>query len=333
MDVDRALDDDDDDADDLEWSLGFLERPIDVEALRRHHFPSKAGGAPAWLDPVRVPYEEELRTARGERMDFLLQVYAPVDEEHSAFHRTIYVFVSPHGGETHEAGGARAFRGQLPRANAYYDWNPTPNGGEVNGLGAALEATRRRRCDWWDVSASECETTMRAPTRAFEEYELVVETEERADENEEELLANATEVGADMSAEDLEAIEQEVVDKDMEQLATFHVMLHKDPEQVLRYCPEPGAKPTWPSVTHAPNTDNIPSCARCGAPRKFEFQILPTLVSQLGVDSESDYALDFGSMAVYTCSKSCPPIECDEVGRRTGAYAEEYIVVHPPLNQ
>lgn len=98
MDVDRAVDDDDDDADDLEWSLGFLERPIDVEALRRHHFPSKAGGAPAWLDPVRVPYEEELRTARGERMDFLLQVYAPVDEEHSAFHRTIYVFVSPHGG-------------------------------------------------------------------------------------------------------------------------------------------------------------------------------------------------------------------------------------------
>ena len=110
-------------------------------------------------------------------------------------------------------------------------------------------------------------------------------------------------------------------------------MLKNDPDQVLRYCPEPGAKPVWPSVTHAPNTDVIPCCERCGAPRKFEFQILPTIISQLGVDAESDYALDFGSVAVYTCSKSCAPVPCDETNRRTGAYAEEYVVVHPPLNQ
>ena len=138
-------------------------------------------------------------------------------------------------------------------------------------------------------------------------------------------------MGSEMCIRD--RIEAAVVDEDMEQLATFHVMLKNDPEQVLRYCPEPGAKPLWPSVTHAPNTDNIPHCERCGAPRKFEFQILPTIISQLGVDAESDSALDFGSIAVYTCSKSCAPVACDEGDDRTGAYAEEYVLVHPPLNQ
>lgn len=335
MEIDRDVDDGADALEDArEWSLGFLERPTHARALARHAFPSKVGGSPAWMDPVRVPYDEELRAVSGNALEFLLQVYAPVDEEVSAFHRTIYVFVNSHGGETHEAGGARAFRGQLPRANGYYAWDPLPEGMVGREVSEGELAQRRMRCDRWDVSASECEAAMRAPTRVFDEYELVVETLERDDADESEgMKYMSSDVGADMTAEELDAIEAEVVDPDLEQLATFHVMLQQAPEQVLRYCPEPGAKPLWPSVTRAPSTDTIPCCPRCGAARKFEFQILPTIVSQLGIDAESDYSLDFGSIAVYTCSRSCPPVECDEARRRTGAYAEEYVVVHPPLNQ
>ena len=321
-------------SDGREWSLGFLERARDETTTRRERFPSKAGGAPAWLDPVRVPYDEELRAEDGETLDFLLQVYAPVDEEPTAFHRTVYVFASSSGGETHGPRGCRAFRGQLPRENAYYAWDPLPEGMLGRELSREEADARRARCDRWDVSARECEAEMRAPTKTYPEYELVVETEERDEMEASEAMkyVNGT-GGEDMTADDVEEIEAEVVNKDMEQLATFHVMLKNDPDQVLRYCPEPGAKPVWPSVTHAPNTDVIPCCERCGAPRKFEFQILPTIISQLGVDAESDYALDFGSVAVYTCSKSCAPVPCDETNRRTGAYAEEYVVVHPPLNQ
>ena len=321
-------------SDGREWSLGFLERARDETTTRRERFPSKAGGAPAWLDPVRVPYDEELRAEDGETLDFLLQVYAPVDEEPTAFHRTVYVFASSSGGETHGPRGCRAFRGQLPRENAYYAWDPLPEGMLGRELSREEADARRARCDRWDVSARECEAEMRAPTKTYPEYELVVETEERDEMDASEAMkyVNGT-GGEDMTADDVEEIEAEVVNKDMEQLATFHVMLKNDPDQVLRYCPEPGAKPVWPSVTHAPNTDVIPCCERCGAPRKFEFQILPTIISQLGVDAESDYALDFGSVAVYTCSKSCAPVPCDETNRRTGAYAEEYVVVHPPLNQ
>ena len=323
------MDDDDDDAlsDDREWSLGFLERARRDDDLEAWRFPSKAGGAPAWMDPVRVPRASALETNEGERMAFLCQVYAPVDAEASAFHRTVYVFVNgTRGGETHARGGARAFRGQLPRANAFYGWDPVAEGEAGRALTAEETATRRARCDWWDASA--------AATKTYPEYELVVETEERGEGD---AMGGGEcvdgDVGGDMTAEEIDAIEAAVVDEDMEQLATFHVMLKNDPEQVLRYCPEPGAKPLWPSVTHAPNTDNIPHCERCGAPRKFEFQILPTIISQLGVDAESDSALDFGSIAVYTCSKSCAPVACDEGDDRTGAYAEEYVLVHPPLNQ
>ena len=140
-------DDGDDDAlsDDREWSLGFLERARDDDDLKSWRFPSKAGGAPAWMDPVRVPRASALTTPRGERMAFLCQVYAPVDAETSAFHRTVYVFVNgTRGGETHASGGARAFRGQLPRANAYYAWDPVPEGGAGRALTAEETAARRR---------------------------------------------------------------------------------------------------------------------------------------------------------------------------------------------
>ena len=144
-------------SDGREWSLGFLERARDETTTRRERFPSKAGGAPAWLDPVRVPYDEELRAEDGETLDFLLQVYAPVDEEPTAFHRTVYVFASSSGGETHGPRGCRAFRGQLPRENAYYAWDPLPEGMLGRELSREEADARRARCDRWDVSARECE--------------------------------------------------------------------------------------------------------------------------------------------------------------------------------
>jgi hypothetical protein len=64
---------------------------------------------------------------------------------------------------------------------------------------------------------------------------------------------------------------------------------------------------------------SIPACG-CGAPRVFEFQVLPSLLHVLEVDKHCDspsdkltgleaaYAhsgMNFGNIAVYTCSKAC----------------------------
>lgn len=51
----------------------------------------------AWLDPKDLPSQQQLTcTASGKPLNFLLQVYAPPEEEiEGAFHRTMFVFVSP----------------------------------------------------------------------------------------------------------------------------------------------------------------------------------------------------------------------------------------------
>ena len=79
-----------------------------------------------------------------------------------------------------------------------------------------------------------------------------------------------------------------------------------------------------------------PPCARCGAPRWFEFQILPQLLGAIEPEADggggggSDGAaaanplapsagsLDWGTACVYTCSASC-------AGADGGEYAEEYV--------
>lgn len=41
-------------------------------------------------------------------------------------------------------------------------------------------------------------------------------------------------------------------------------------------------------------------CENCGSDRSFEFQVLPQLLHYIKSDR-----VDFGSLSVYTCSKSC----------------------------
>ena len=45
------------------------------------------------------------------------------------------------------------------------------------------------------------------------------------------------------------------------------------------------------------------ACQHCGAPRVFELQLMPPLVYLLKANSSVD--VEFGTVLVYTCSKSC----------------------------
>ena len=185
----------------------------------------------------------------------------------------------------------------------------------------------------------------------YPEFEIVVEPESDADEascssmdsegvvadtnDDDKKMSNANtnkkkmfqSIGDEAITEtDLKEIASGVIDSDAQRLATFSVKLAKFPDQVLRYCPAQNAKAMWPSKSLAPDDRNIPDCPRCRGKRRFEFQILPTIVSFI-VPKESvelnDSSLDFGSIAVYTCSQSCA---------LEGEYAEEYVLVHPPMN-
>ena len=377
--------DDESEGGDLEWNIGFVEPlPSDpaerrdaIASMRRQHFPCKVGGKPAWLDPVDVPTAKQLKCLyTREPLDFLMQIYAPVDDEPTAFHRSVFLFVSPHGGDLHRPGAVRAFRSQLPRDNAFYPDEPARVGGPLQELSDAQQARYDARHDRWADRPTDVGALVRAP-KTFPERELVVEPETFDDDDAAESASDedgnkngsgdgdgdaplAARVpravsdetrkprdaktvpaellgkGSDVSARELRELEK-MQDKDQVQLSRFHLRLRRsDPTQVIRYCFEAGADALWPSVTRAPPRDEktVPPCPRCFAPRAFEFQVLPQIINHLDVDSELASAVDFGTMAVYTCSKSCAPPQTESAAGEdaSAAYAEEIVLVHPPLN-
>jgi pre-rRNA-processing protein TSR4 len=385
--------DDESEGGDLEWNVGFVEPMPEghaekrraKQAMQRQHFPCKVGGRPAWLDPVDVPTATQLKCLyTREPLDFLMQIYAPVDDEPNAFHRSVFVFVSPHGGDLHRPGAVRAFRSQLPRENAFYPDAPATIGGLVQELSAEQQRAYDRRNDRWADRPSDGGSAGRR-LKTFPEAEILVEPEtfdddpegsggddgrsdseddpeddpeddekskrrrsrhaKRVSTEEPFDLEASLKKGSDVTARELRELEK-MQDKDQVQLSRFHLRLRRsDPTQVVRYCFEDGAEPLWPSVTRAPQrTDRtVPPCPRCLAPRKFEFQVLPQIINHLDVDSELASAVDFGTMAVYTCSKSCAltaggHAERSDDGTAEGipemsaAYAEEIVLVHPPLN-
>ena len=97
------------------------------------------------------------------------------------------------------------------------------------------------------------------------------------------------------------------------------------PGQVLRYAHGADTAPLLLSRASKPGA--VPPCSRCGAARWFEFQILPQLVVEIEkAEAKGDHAgdeaddavsetvlrelrderaLDWGTVAVYSCSKSC----------------------------
>jgi pre-rRNA-processing protein TSR4 len=143
--------------------------------LLRHRFPCKIGGRPvstpiecprnmasthrisvpitpddacdslqAWLDPLQLPNHQQLACPiTGQVMQFLLQIYCPIDANpDDAFHRSIYLFISPTGDHLATPGAVKALRCQLPRVNPFYSDQPAK---ESDLLPKALEVRRQVR--------------------------------------------------------------------------------------------------------------------------------------------------------------------------------------------
>ncbi|KAL5130263.1 Programmed cell death protein 2 [Glycine soja] len=157
QDQDDDFDNNDDDDEEHEpITLGFVDKPKNNWSLRRQYFPSKAGGVPAWLDPLNIPSGGSFVCDNcGDPLQFLLQVYAPTEKE-TTCHRMLFVFMCPSMKcllrDQHEqwkrhpekpSKSLKVFRCQLPRANPFY----SPECPQYNkshkpaGSGAAL-------CDW-----------------------------------------------------------------------------------------------------------------------------------------------------------------------------------------
>ncbi|PIO74970.1 programmed cell death protein 2 domain protein [Teladorsagia circumcincta] len=58
------------------------------------------------------------------------------------------------------------------------------------------------------------------------------------------------------------------------------------------------------ATDRAPPLKVAPPCERCGAPRCFELQLMPHLLSLIGVD-QIGHSIDWASIYVFTCSQTC----------------------------
>ncbi|XVE68580.1 hypothetical protein DITRI_Ditri09bG0079700 [Diplodiscus trichospermus] len=139
---DKEEDEDDDEEEEEEVEddviLGFVEKHEHSWSLLRQQFPSKAGGVPAWLDPDNLLSGKScVCDICGEPLQFLLQVYAPLVEKDSTFHRTLFVFMclsmncllrDQHEQWKHhpekQSRSVKVLRCQLPRVNPFYSSEP-----------------------------------------------------------------------------------------------------------------------------------------------------------------------------------------------------------------
>jgi pre-rRNA-processing protein TSR4 len=303
----------------------------------------------------------------------LSQVYAPTDDNPNAFHRTIYIFLSPDGSSLSSPGAVKAFRCQLPRKNSFYPFDPpkkesrAPPALSTSQLEASLQRDPWKSEEYAAVTAKDKSTKQTTSTAAennkidgknqqesqtqqpviFTEAELVVEPEpdETGPEKDAQTAAllakyqHHRETEGEYTEEELPT---EIVDsfensvpEAQQHFALFAAQIAKEPSQVLRYCFEPGAKPLCPAPGGIPEASNVPCCARCGASRRFEFQVMPQLLNHLGVDVADPKAPDWGTIAVYSCSESCSggaeelPAEAAESSK--SSYIEEFVWVQPPV--
>ncbi|KAG9444690.1 hypothetical protein H6P81_016030 [Aristolochia fimbriata] len=137
-DTEEVDEEDEEEEEAISVTLGFVEKPKSPRFLLRELFPCKAGGVPAWLDPVDLPSgQASLCDICKEPLQFLLQVYAPLFEKASTFHRTLFVFMCSSMScllqDQHEQWkrksekpnrSVKVFRSQMHRSNTFYSSEP-----------------------------------------------------------------------------------------------------------------------------------------------------------------------------------------------------------------
>lgn len=192
-------------------------------------------------------------------------------------------------------------------------------------------STAHQRVDWKLRHKKECDSTTNETSKEtlpneflFAEKELVIEAEEYEE-------PKCKETPAEAEAKQLKEYEDlvksgkvglaNVPDAEIEQYAggeevkedkifnKFKERIKVSPDQVLRY--DRGGSPLWMTAKNQNQSEDVPPCQVCNAPRSFEFQIMPQLLNDLNTAE-----LDWGTIVVYSCSKDC------DIGDK---YVEEFV--------
>jgi len=321
--------------------LGFFETPEQNELLLFQEGNwnkwdgGVAGGLPIWL----FPHDGVKCLGCDASMSFLLQLYAPLDDNENAFHRVLYVFVCRTCSDQ-----ITVLRGQLPQLNEFYveccqgdDNVPSPN---TNPLATkpSIEklfsrkiivveremAVVKNACYVCGVQTKTACSSCHSVHYCSKEHQ-----KEHWPKHKEvcKMLRKSQQMNSIDDDEDDENFTQDDLDKtvagnDLNALASlrnsksnafdrFQVRVSREREQCIRYCRWPSdsleddLEEDWNSkgplwLSDVNQCSIIPLCEHCGVERKFEVQILPQSLHYL-----EELEIDFGTICIYTCVNSC----------------------------
>jgi pre-rRNA-processing protein TSR4 len=383
--------------------LGFVSPYPGARGAQPDHFPSKVGGAPVWLVPERLPQPERLCCGQcGRQLRFLMQLYCPRPEVEHAYHRSLMLFCCGGACLLH-ASAWRAFRCNVPADVPWYVEHPdgswTAHGRErllSEARGDEEVAAPRKLSppplpemiisvamegDWRQLVSSTDADAIEQASRLLTAYEAMEGSgwSCAAGSLDQPQSARGSKGGGGStpSVDEDEMIDDDDDDDAMEEgLFAFQRRTSAHPEQALRYNRSADGQPLWAAMCGRPPQDAPPRCERCGAPRTFEFQLMPQLLCALeealrtggqaaddgsgaepsasaaaggdatigatlgatlldvsegqGVAMGGDDTLDWGVVAVYTCSASCAAPVPREGEAAPSVYAEEFCW-HQPL--
>lgn len=146
-------------------------------------------------------------------------------------------------------------------------------------------------------------------------YEARKTAEEAEDD---EAAAGTRKHGSSSSAEDADVYEHAAGDRAFRR---FQRRVQRAPAQVLRWCY--GGRPLQLCDATPLARVCVPRCARCGARRVFEAQLMPALLDALApAQGPAALPFEFGSVLVCTCGADC---------NTRGTLAPEHVVWQPCL--
>ena len=272
-----------------------------------------------------------------------MQLYCPSDENSIAYHRVIYVFCCQ---KPQCASPITVLRSQLEIENQCYNEDGSRKNFELRedilvgtkkldsivgfcsvcACDASMVCSicqERRYCTKehqkqdWPAHKKYCNSN-NEPIRTeygLKEFELISEQEPLpiSDDTFQMQVGEAEEGDADLEKE------EETVTGVDKQFLKFQKRIALAPDQVLRYYHIDNDTSNEGPLWVAEEQDQIiPNCD-CGAPRKFEFQIMPQLLNYIGDN------IDWGTILVYTCTSDC--------SRANGSYSLEYGRIQHFTNQ
>ncbi|XP_015510889.1 programmed cell death protein 2 [Neodiprion pinetum] len=324
--------------------IGFIE-DCEEWRLASRFFPSKVGGKPAWLNLKDIPRKEDVECQFCKQpCIFLMQIYAPYENNAKAFHRTIFIFIcrNPKCCKPNNNSNLKVFRSQLEKDNKFYPSNPPIESEEwrpdittetwtkscyVCGLNAPSHCSKCKKVnycsrehqvyDWthghkiycgmsWDAAKSNL---------LLPEYEIVVETEE----NDDQLSGSENVVDENQEIIEYEKLivhneagtlqNEDNVDADLLKMSAANEdeVFFEFTTTVKKYPDQILRYERGGNVLYISSENQvqeIPDCRECGSERQFEFQIMPQLLNYLQFEDTLE-SLDWGILAIFTCKNSC----------------------------